>query len=326
MIDPRFFEKVTAGKPAPTTAGGASGYFSAPAQTLDPNLFDGNTLKSEVRQHILLTLRAWLDETMGVHDIWDWLHVWIAGSGVTYQWAASRGNGDLDVLFGIEFSKFARVNPGWRDRPEEDLAAEVNDGMKNSLWPGESQTRFGSQVYEVTYFWNPGTGSDIRNIHPYAAIDVVTGEWAVPPPQLTEDPGAAFPREWYNQADHDSESAERLTRAYNEHLGKLGAADPGSVPWHNAGASLNLVVHTASLLFNDIHLGRRDAFGPQGHGYGDYTNFRWQYGKKTGAVKALHEIANVGEEARKDEETALWGGPIDGADVALRRAAQRYRG
>lgn len=325
MIDPRFFEKVTAGKPAPTTAGGASGYFSAPAQTLDPNLFDGNTLKSEVRQHILGRLKHWFG-FQGYRVDPAWLHVWIAGSGVTYQWAASRGNGDLDVLFSVDVTEFESANPKWAGASENELAAGMTEELRQTLWGEEAQTGFGSQVYEVTYFWNPGTGSDIRNIHPYAAIDVVTGEWAVPPPALGEDPGAAFPREWYNQADHDAESAERLTRAYNEHLGNLGTADPGSVPWHNAGSSLNLVVSQASALFNDIHTGRRDAFGPQGHGYGDYTNFRWQYGKKTGAVKALHEIANVGEEARKDEETALWGGPIDGADVALRRAAQRYRG
>jgi hypothetical protein len=255
----------------------------------------------------------------------DWLHIWIAGSGVTYQWSASRGNGDLDVLFSMDVSAFEQANKGWLGLPESELAADVNEGLKAHLWPETAQTRFGNRTYEVTFFWNPGTGHDITNIHPYAAIDVLTNTWAVPPPQLPADPRSLYPASWSVAAGHDKEASDSLSATYNAMLSQLSSSRPGSVEHHSAGSRLNLVVQQATSLFNDIHGGRRDAFGPQGHGYGDYTNFRWQANKESGAVQALHAIASVGEEARKAEETELYGAPIDSAEVVLRRAANQYR-
>ena len=325
MIDPRFFEKAASGQPAPSTEGGASGYFSRPEPMLDPNLFENGRLREKVRNHLLGTLVNWLDETMAAHEMQSWLHVWLAGSGISYQWAASRGNGDLDVLFGVNLGKFQAANHGW-DWSEAETAAQVNDGMKEGLWPSTAQTRFGFGTYEVTYFWNPGTGSDIKKIHPYAAYDLVKDKWAVPPPQLPEIPGELYPQDWYIQAGKDSEAALRLTRAFNEHIQKYSDAMPGSMTQHNSGAALNGIVAEANNLFTDMHTGRRAAFSDQGRGYGDYANFRWQFNKLNGAVQALSQIANVGKEARRQQETEQWGAPIDGAEIALRRAVQQYRG
>jgi hypothetical protein len=326
MVDPKFFEQAQAGKPGPTTAGGASGYFSAPDSGLDPNLFDGMKMKDEVRAFASGKLVNGLQRVFhGTNIQSSWLNIWIAGSGVTYQWNASRGNGDLDVLFSMDVSAFEQANAGWRGVPEGELASMVNEGLKTQLWPLTSQTRFGNQVYEVTFFWNPGTGSDITNIHPYAAYDVVTDRFSVPPPQLPADPRSLYPDSWYVSVSSDREAAETLSASYNHGLGMLSSAIPGSAEHHNGGARLNLVVQQATNLFNDIHLGRRDAFGPQGHGYGDFANFRWQSAKESGAVQALAAIANVGAEARNAEETELYGQPIDSADVVYRRAASQYR-
>ena len=327
MTDPSFFAKTQAGKPLPTTAGGASGYFSAPAPGLDPNLFDGTALKQEVRSYITGELAHGLALVFDGHATIqsDWLHIWLAGSGVTYQWSASRGNGDLDVLFSMDIVPFEQDNPGWRGTSEADLALAVNEGLKAQLWPQTSRTRFGNQVYEVTFFWNPGTGKDIRNIHPYAAYDVVTGTWAVPPPQLPENPRDLYPASWYQSAAADTDAADALSEAYGRHLGTLASSAPDTPDYHNASSALNVVVAKARALWEDIHLGRREAFGPQGHGYGDYHNFRWQVAKESGAAQVFRLIAAAGDEARAAEETARYGAPIDSAEVALRRAMNSYR-
>jgi len=325
VTDPNFTERAASGLPAPSTSAGASSYFSQPEQTLDPNLFHGEYIRPEVRERILTPLEHWLASNH-LNVAHGDIRAWLAGSGITYQWAASRGNGDLDVMVSFDVTTFEQKNPAWRGWSEVDLAGDLNDAMKAGLWPSTSATQLGNQLYDITYFWNPGTKDDIRHIHPYAAFDVIHDTWVVRPPRLGERPGDAFPKSWYNQASQDSESAERLTGAYNHYLSRLSASSPGSSDHHNAGAALNAIVAEAGNLFTDLHTGRRAAFSAQGQGYGDYANFRWQHGKLTGAVQALHEIAQVGVEARKAQETEQWGAPIDGAEIALRRAAQQYRG
>jgi hypothetical protein len=326
MPDPKYLQQAQAGKPEPTTAGGASSYFARPDTGLDPNLFDGPKLHDDVRTFVVENLRRGLCLVFpGATINPAWLHIWIAGSGVTYQWAAARGNGDLDVLFSMDVSPFEQANPGWRGMGEDDLTEAVNEGLKAQLWPATAQARFGSQVYEVTFFWNPGTGKDIRNIHPYAAYDVLANTFSVPPPQLPDDPRSLYPDSWYYQVGLDADAAAGLSASYRANIGRLAQFDEGTVEHHAAGATLNLVVSQATALFNDIHGGRRAAFGPQGDGYGDFFNFRWQSAKESGAVKALWDIASVGSEARKAEETELYGAPIDSAEVVLRRAAQQYR-
>jgi hypothetical protein len=319
-----FYAKAAAQDAKPDLASGASGYFSAPSATLDPNLFDGDHLKSEVRAHIMVNLYDYL-EKMHFNDIDSWLHVWLAGSGITYQWDADRGNGDLDVLFGISFSKFSQSNPGFAYLGEADFAAELNEGMKNGLWPKTAHTRFGGQDYEVTYFLNPGTGSDItQNLNPYAAYSLTTDSWTVKPPEVPQDPRSQFPAEWFDVAARDTQAARNIVSRYKELTTNLNAAETGSAAWHTSGADLQRIVAQASAMFDDIHSGRRAAFSPQGHGYADWNNFRWQSAKQSGAVQALHAITTVGVQARQDEERQLYGAPIDGAEVVLRRAAEAH--
>jgi hypothetical protein len=251
----------------------------------------------------------------------DWLHAWVAGSGVTYQWSASRGNGDLDVLFGIDFTKFLHANPDYSGWPESDVAAHINGRLQTDLWPKTAAVKFGSQRYEITFFLNPGTRDNISNIHAYAAYDLIKNEWTIRPPELPADPHSLYPDAWFDTADYDRAASDSLSSRYTALTGKLSGAEEGSAAWHNAGSDLHLVVAQASSLFDDIHLGRRAAFSAQGHGYADWNNFRWQQGKASGAVQALNAIATVGRQARAGEETEMYGAPIDGAEEALRRAA-----
>lgn len=319
MADPAYLLRAVKALPAPSMVGGASGYFSQPQAELDPALFDGDHLKPAVRDGLLYTLGQHLSAQYVIEA--HWAHVWLAGSGVTYQWAADRGNGDLDVLFSIDVASFETVNPQFRGWSEVDVAAEVNAELKARLWPQTAHSVIGGKSFEVTFYWNPGTGSDIRNIHPYAAYDLVNDRWDVWPPQLPADPRTLYPETWYQQADADSRIANGWVQEsadYAEQLQRLPSSSPA---WHAAGSHLNHITSMARALFDDIHLGRHAAFTDQGRGYGDYANFRWQRGKQNGTVQALRAIAAVGDEARRLEEMDKYGAPIDPADVAARRAA-----
>lgn len=307
-----------------TLPAGHSGYFSAPSDHLDPHLFDGDHLRDEVRQNILATLEDGLHAYVNLNFVNEWLHVWLAGSGITYQWNADRGNGDLDVLFGVDQARFVAWNPEYKGIPEDSVAAVVNERLKSDLWPQTSQVHFGGQTYEVTYYWNPGTGSDIRGIHPYAAYDVKRDVWVVRPPELPQDPKTLYPRSWFIQAGHDHAMASTLNDEYRTLQGLLTSSRPNSPAFHNAGGALHLTHAKAKTLFDDIHTGRREAFGEQGHGYGDWHNFRWQQAKASGAVQALHEIVSLAHDQNEAEDTALYGGPIDAADTLITRAMLRY--
>jgi hypothetical protein len=293
---------------------------------LDPNLFgDGDVVKPEVRSRLVGELQDFLKVTMNLMDLDDWLTVWVAGSGISYQWDADRGNGDLDILFGVQWTRFLQRNPNWAGYSESDFAHEVNEKLKADVWPKTANTKFGSKSYEVTYFLNPGTGDNINTrLHPYAAYNLTTGEWTVRPPKLPDDPRSLYPQEWYSAAHGDTVAAQGLSSRYAEHLANLNASPPGSAQWHNSGAMLNLVTAQAHALFTDIHLGRREAFSEQGHGYGDYANFRWQLAKRSGTVQSLHAMTQVGVDALQDEQRVTWGSAIDPADVVLRRAAQAH--
>jgi hypothetical protein len=303
---------------------GGSGYFSEPSDTLDPSLFDGMILKPAVRSMLVTTLSSGLRQYLDMNGVSDWLRAWLAGSGITYQWAADRGNGDLDVLFGVDMPSFTRYNPQYQGIPERDVADYADDVLKRKLWPATAHTTFGQQEYEVTFFWAPGTGQGIDIIHPYAAYDLTAGTWVVPPPELPHDPRALYPGEWYDEAGRDRKDAARLSARHSTLTSRLSSMDEESPRGRNAASELARVRQSAMALFSDIHGGRREAFGEQGHGYGDYANFRWQAAKQSGTVGALKAIVDAATRASGDRDDSLYGGYIDGPQAILTRDALRY--
>src|SRR5690242_10497157 len=104
---------------------GASGYFSRPQLMLDPQLFEGNQLHPHVRQAILDMFYNYMSSHY--HNPERWTMLWLAGSGIGYQWNADRGNGDLDVLFGIDYNRFVQSNPAFSHYTRE----EVAEGLDN---------------------------------------------------------------------------------------------------------------------------------------------------------------------------------------------------
>ena len=303
-----------------TASKGASAYFSAPEPDLDPALFTGTILKEDVRAWIIAQLLAFWDHegiTAG-----PWLHAWLAGSGVSHQWSADRGNGDLDVLLGIDYDVFIAANPGLKAGNRADLAAVVNEQMRAHLWPLTAAAELGGKKYEVTYYWNPEVSGDITIARPYAAWNLETSTWDVPPlqaPTVTE-----FPRQWHEQAAAD---AARARQVYTDYSGYL--ADASRLPASNPrfAASMRGLDRTTAelrLIWETLHEGRRSAFSAPGQGYGDWHNFRWQAAKANGTVDLLRGVIREADQRKTAAETRLFGAPVVPAEIALQRAATRY--
>lgn len=311
-----------------TSEEGGSGYFSAPDTHLDPRLFsDGDVFIPSVRTWILNTLYSYWDKCF-LHPK-TWSTVWVAGSGISYQWAADRSNGDLDVLIGVDFPAFYEANPEYQGLPESDLADIFNRRLKENVWTKTSHVDFGIEghpgAFEVTFYVNPGA-TDIRAIKPYAAYNLTSNTWTVRPPLLPDSPEAMYPKEYWDYVHDERRLADSMVGRYNHMSMQLTAQQPGSPGWLNSIHQMGLVVDQARTLFDDIHLGRKQAFGPDGQGYGDFYNFRWQAHKRFGTVQALNQIATARKSAKDSYETETYGQPLDTAEQALTKASLWNRG
>jgi hypothetical protein len=299
---------------------GASGYFSTPQHGLDPHIFNGQQIKPDVRDHILGVLIGYLDTRYRSRN--SWLGVWLAGSGISYQWAGDRGNGDLDVLFGVDYPKFCETNPSYLGMPETEFADLLNSDLKKNLWPRTAQTDFHGQTYEVTYYLSPfTTASSIAAIHPYAAYNITADRWDIRPPELPDNPRSLYPKEWQDALETERLEVRRMVERYKRLRTQAASFAHNSPGWKNTLASQKIVVEQAKALFDDIHLGRHAAFTTTGEGYGDYANFRWQSHKEAGTVQALHTLATMDSEARSAQEIDLYGAPLEDAATALAKAA-----
>lgn len=294
-------------------ARGASGYFSAPSDSHDPNLFNDDVLKHEVRFHIINTLEHWL-ESQGLNSPSQWLNTWITGSGITSQWDADRGNGDLDVMYSAKPDEFRQANPDLAYYTNEMLADRFNGEAYSTLWSQEAHTVFGTREYEVTYYWI--TTDSIEGIHPYAAYDVRLDRWVVHPPVLPEDPRTLYPADWFRTADHDRTAAYAIADTYNNAVGDLGQFSTYSPRYTDAQAAMARAITQASQMFSEIHGDRHNAFSAQGQGYGDWYNFRWQRSKETGVIDILQHVANAGKVSNIAQDKVI------PADEAMRTALQ----
>lgn len=295
-----------------TTSGG---YFSAPSASLDPHLFDGDVLRAEVRSFILKTIYGVIRD-YGLANPKRWLSIWITGSGASYQW----GNGDLDIILGVDYTKFSRYNPEYAGIDYDAAANDLNRYLKKNLWKLTSAVNFGGSTYEATFYWDAAAGTDIERIKPYAAYDVLSGSWIVPPFKLPASPSELYSPQWYEAADRDRSSADEVLSRYRAFSRQFSNAVPGTPKYHNAGNALNLAKSQAKALFDDIHLGRHQAFAEQGHGYRDFHNFRWQRAKATRVVDDLRKVVDEAKLSDDSRDAVLYGGAISGAEETLRRA------
>lgn len=274
---------------------GHSGFFSRPQIILDPQLFEGDKLLPHVRKTILDNYFDFMSGHFnGAHD---WTMLWLAGSGISYQWASDRGNGDLDVLLGLDFDKFVTDNPEYRFYDRYEIGGALDDLLRRALWPNTSHTSFGPEEtsYEVTYYLNPvveAFDDSIGYINPYAAYNLTEDKWTVKPIELSQDLESLYPASFNEQADANARAAEALLSRHNHLKQQMSTLMPGSPQMRNQEASMALVKAEVKSMFDSIHLGRKNAFNSGGTGYSDFYNYQWQAAKRDGIVTAFNEILN----------------------------------
>ena len=254
-------------------------YFSTPAPSLDPKLFENRSLRSWVRSGVLSVLRGFLNRNYRHSELWA--HPWLAGSAVSYQWQAAREPGDLDCLIGVDFTGFRKANPEYRGLTDREIADQLNEEFREQLHT-ETENWNG---FELTFYVNPAA-TDIRSIKPYAAYDLKYDEWTVTP-----DPQQAAPSnpEWDAVADSDKSTASVAATRFTAAVQDMGLATSEAVR-RNAEIRMTAAMQQANALYNDIHSNRSLAFSPEGTGYADFHNYRWQAGKRAGTIEQLRQM------------------------------------
>jgi hypothetical protein len=291
---------------------GATSYFSSPSLTLDPTLFahsDSESLAPWVRDGVLNILFDYL----GTHynQPHKWTTVWLAGSGVSYQWEASREPGDLDCLVGIDYVSFRQLNPNFVGMSDSEIASTFNDDFSKDLMPSTSNWH----GYELTFYVN--TQSDIKNINPYAAYNLTTDSWTVKP---APDAAPPYSRMWDSKVQRDVEMGKTVLNRYSEALQEIKSTSNPAYRT-NAESKIKNAIAQGVALYDDMHAGRKLAFSRTGAGYADYNNYRWQAGKKSGIVPALRSMKNYHNKALESQAQELYGVTLPSTTDLIRRTA-----
>lgn len=286
-------------------------YFSKPEVGLDPRLFRDGKLIPSVRNAVLTVLFNHLSALYQGPN--DWTFAWLAGSGVSHQWAAKRLPGDLDCLVGIDYEAFRRANIQYTGLSNKEIASMFNENFRKELWP---LTDNFMDVFELTFYVNVQT--DIAKIKPYAAYSLITDDWLVQPTveEAPNDPS------WIIKAEKDKSKAADIIARYATALTHIKQA-PNTAMRVNAERALRMSVKQASELYEEIHKGRKYAFSESGAGYLDYANYRWQAGKESGIIQALGKLKEIADLSDRDFAASTYGVELPDVSTLIRRAATR---
>jgi hypothetical protein len=303
-----YYEALRASAEPVAITEGSSSYFEQPSESLDPRLFVEGRLQPTVREAIMTLLLNHL--ALGYNEASAWAHAYLAGSGVSHNWSAQREPADLDCLVSVNYVQFRQSNQeykGWSDR---EIAAEINQGFRNELHP---RTDNFMGTFELTFYVN--VAPDIESIKPYAAYSITNDRWVVPPTSAPTQPNL----EWDMAARRDHDKATEIVDRYATALERirLATSDAARV---NAETALALAVQQGSALFDDIHESRSAAFSPEGRGLYDFANYRWQAGKRSGAIPALKKLKSMASEAEKRFSTETYGMEMPDTDTLIRRS------
>jgi len=283
-------------------------YFSAPGAGLDPRLFRNGKIVPAVRSMILRILIEHLKNHY--YNPEAYIHVWLAGSGVSYQWTAARKPADLDCLVGVNYLQFRQSNPEYKALSDKEIAAMFNEDFSSALHPHTSNFL---EAFELTFYVN--VQSDIRKIKPYAAYSLTNDDWTVQP----EVKALPVNKQWDRKIAQDTSMAHEILSRYSEALSSIGSATTDTAR-RNAEAALKNAVEQGAALFDDLHQGRKYAFSPSGQGYADIHNYRWQSGKAAGSVQALKQLKEISTKSRKQFESETYGMELPDASTLIRRA------
>ena len=307
------FYEALAAKAVPVSIEPAqTSYFSKASPGLDPRLFKNNKLIPSIRTNVLSMLFGYLDKIFQGSQ--DWTNAWLAGSGVSHQWAAKRDPGDLDCLVGINYIQFRQSNPRYAGLSDKEIASMFNSGFKSDLWPLTAEFM---DSFELTFYVN--VQSDITKIKPYAAYSLTNDDWVVEP-TIDEAPNKS---DWVVKAEKDKGAAAEIIARYAAALSKIHASTNPAARV-NAESALKLAVQQAAALFDDIHEGRKYAFSEDGAGYLDYANYRWQSGKEAGVVQALGKLKEIADMSSREFASATYGVELPDVSTLIRRAATLY--
>jgi hypothetical protein len=283
-------------------------YFSAPGAGLDPRLFRDNKFVPSVRAAILRILFEHLRNHY--YNPEGYTSVWIAGSGVSYQWTAARTPADLDCLVGINYLMFRQSNPEYKALSDKQIADMFNEDFRKDLHPATDNFL---DAYELTFFVN--VKSDIRQIKPYAAYSLTNDDWTVQP-EVKAPPRNKMVEQ---KVARDVSMTTDILSRYSAALTAIGSA-PTDTARRNAEAALKLAVEQGVALFDEIHKGRTYAFSPSGLGYTDPSNYRWQAGKEAGSIQALRKLKDIATKSKKDFEAQTYGMQLPDVNTLIRRA------
>jgi hypothetical protein len=285
-------------------------YFSTPSTTLDPTLFEGKNLRSQIRIGIVSLLNNFLGQRYRHSEIWA--HAWLAGSGVSYQWEASRQPGDLDCLVGVNYVQFRKANPEYAGLTDSEVSSMINEQFYGELQPTTSNWN----GYELTFYVNPGA-TDIRSIKPYAAYDLKYDEWTVTPSPLAAPPA---PPSWETSISNDKKMSDTISTRFTTAFDDVkNARDNASR--RNAETRLEAAMSQGVNMYEDIHMGRRLAFSSSGEGYGDYHNYRWQASKRDGFIHSLKKIRDYAIDSHSAQVLQQYGVELPTTQTLIRRAA-----
>jgi len=284
-------------------------YFSQPAAGLDPRLFRDNKLIPKVRNSILQILLTHLGSKYNGSS--GWAKAWLAGSGVSFSWAAHREPADLDCLVGVDFARFRESNMDFAGLSNKEIAQMLNEGFSEQLHPVTKEF-MGS--FELTFYVNQR--AEIVELKPYAAYSLTYDDWTVFPQAvgIQENP------EWEPSVERDRAATVEILGRYAKAMSKLESSGVDALRV-NAKTELKLAMQQATALYEDIHSGRKVAFSDLGSGYADYHNYRWQAGKRSGAVQALKRLKESQELSEKEFAQSTYGTELPSASVLIRRAA-----
>lgn len=294
---------------------GASSFDIAPAEILDPVIFDGERMRLDVRLALTGTLFSYLDSQYSGRE--QWLRVWLAGSGASFRWHSALDMKDLDVLLGVDFVGFRQANPSHAWMGNNEIAKMMNDRMRRELWPSMKGWHGN---YEVTFYVNPGSW-DIRTIRPYAAYDMLADEWVVPPSKNPPQVAPEYQRYAMRMQELANQALERYSRAWTDLRGS--AQSPHRIEYERR---FHQAVDNAVDIYDSVHEGRRVAFTPTGGGYDDPANYLWQAGKKAGWIPALRQLKEYHQRLNDSGNISTYGMALPTADTLTERAVRAYQG
>jgi len=303
-----FYEALVAQAQPVVVEPSETSYFSAPGAGLDPRLIRSGKVIPSVRSAILRILFEHLKQHYQNPEAY--VHAYLAGSGVSYQWSAARHPADLDCLLTVNYLLFRQANQQYKSLSDKQIAAMFNEHMRTELWP---QTNNFLDTFELTFYVN--VAQDIRSIKPYAAYSLTNDDWIVVP-EVHKPPLNKF---WDEVVLRDTNMTNDIVARYSKALSELGNATNDTAR-RNAEAALKLAVDQGAAVFDVIHEGRRSAFSPSGQGYMDIANYRWQAGKQAGTVQALNKLKEISTKSRKSFEEATYGMELPDASTLVRRA------